>query len=104
MKTTTVSLTLFAEVAGQAVVQVLVELCAVRSLQTRAQAEVGQLHVTLRPFKTRSLHTLIFIQKHKLYTIILFVASSSPRPHHGGINITGESEKPRPAFQWRMLG
>lgn len=39
--------TLLAEVAGQTVVQVLVELGAVSPLQPRAQSKVGQLHVTL---------------------------------------------------------
>lgn len=38
---------MLAEVAGQTVVQVLVELGAVSPLQPRAQTEVGQLHVAL---------------------------------------------------------
>lgn len=49
-------LTLLTEVAGQAVIQVLVELSTVSSLQASAQTKVRQLHVTL---ETKHTHTQI---------------------------------------------
>lgn len=47
-------LTLLTEVTGQAVVQVLVELSTVSSLQPSAQTKVRQLHMTLERKHTQS--------------------------------------------------
>ena len=52
-------LTLLTEVTGQAVVQVLVELGTVSSLQPGAQTKVRQLHMTLE-----TKHTLLELLKH----------------------------------------
>lgn len=63
--------TLLAEVAGQTVVQVLVELGAVSPLQPRAQTKVGQLHVAL---EANGSHT--FKHRHQVCVGLASVAFS----------------------------